>query len=219
MIRTTQKIAFVMAAALLVLAAACGGSGKSTNASAKLAPGQDEADVKALRDAFTHLSTVKAVTADIVAQQVGANGQVANSVFKYNFVPPDRYELISSTGGISRAVGDELYTFANNVWTRQADYSGADYAGFDHFFNPKFMAGLADEIGTSATVKKGSTDTVNNKSCQQYTLTVTSTGNTTDVCIADNYPLKLVYHTGKLDTTATFSNYNGDIKIDKPTVG
>jgi hypothetical protein len=213
-----RKIAFVFAAALLVLASACGSSSSSDKSSAKLAPGQDENDVKAVRDAFVHLSTVKAVTADITAQQVGANGQVGNSVFKYNFVPPDRYELISSNGGITRVVGEETFAFANNAWTRLADYSGQDYAGFDHFFNPKFMADLSEEIGTSATVKKGSTDTVNSKSCQQYTLTVASTGNTTDVCIADNYPLKLVYHTGKLDTTAVFSNYNGDIKLDKPTV-
>ncbi len=212
-----RTLGLAFAAAVLLFATACGGSDDSQK-TPKLAPGQDANDVKAVQNAFLNLSKVKAVTADITAQQVGANGQVANSVFKYNFVPPDRYELISASGGISRVVGDELFSFANNTWTRQNDYSGADYAGFDHFFNPKFMADLANEIGASATVKKGSTDTVNSKSCQQYTLTVTSTGNTTDVCIADNYPLKLVYHTGKLDTTATFSNYNGDIKIDRPQV-
>jgi hypothetical protein len=80
------------------------------------------------------------------------------------------------------------------------------------------MSDLAKEIGVTATVAKGSTESVNGKTCQQYKLTVTSTGNTTDVCVADKLPLKLVYHTGKLDTTATFSDYNGDIKIDKPQV-
>ena len=143
-----------------------------------------------VRNAFKNLAKVKAVRAEITAQQIGANGQVANSVFKYDFVPPDRYQLTSSTGGISRVVNGDLYSFANNVWTKLPEYSGKDYEGFDHFFNPKFMDGLAEEIGTTATVEKKATDTINGKTCQAYVLTVVSTGNTTDVCIADNYPLR-----------------------------
>jgi hypothetical protein len=59
---------------------------------------------------------------------------------------------------------------------------------------------------------------VNGKTCQAYVLTVVSTGNTTDVCIADNYPQRVVYHTGKLDTTATFSDFNGNVVVDRPQV-
>jgi alkanesulfonate monooxygenase SsuD/methylene tetrahydromethanopterin reductase-like flavin-dependent oxidoreductase (luciferase family) len=31
-------------------------------------------------------------------------------------------------------------------------------------------------------------------------------------------PLRIVYHTGKLDTTAVFSDFNGNIVIDRPQV-
>jgi hypothetical protein len=219
--RNLKLVALVFGAGLALLAAACGGSDNSkstTTPTAKMAPGQDAQAVKDVQAAFQNLSAVKALRAEISAQQVQANGNVAASVFKYDFVPPDRYQLTSSTGGITRVIGDETFAFANNAWTRLADYSGTDYAGFDHFFNPKLMSQLAKEIGGTATVAKGSTDTVNGKSCQMYTLTVISTGNTTEVCIADKYPARLVYHTGKLDTVATFSDINGNVQIDRPPV-
>jgi hypothetical protein len=209
-----MKVATI-ALTLLLLAAACGGSqGGSDNKDAK----QSDTATSEVRTAFANLAKVKAVRAEIAAQQIGANGQVGTTVFKYDFVPPDRYQLTSSTGTISRVVGDELFSFANNVWMRLPEYSGSDYAGFDHFFNPKLMTQLAEEIGTTATVEKKGTETINGKTCQAYVMTVVATGNTTDVCIADNYPLRLVYHTGQLNTTATFSDYNGNVQIDKPAV-
>ena len=202
-------------ALVVVLMMACGGSTGGDDG--KTAKGEDAA-VKEVRTAFANLAKVKAVRAEIAAQQIGANGQIGTTVFKYDFVPPDRYQLTSATGTISRVVGDELFSFANNVWMRLPEYSGADYAGFDHFFNPKLMTQLAEEIGTTATVEKKATETINGKTCQAYVLTVVATGNTTDVCIADSYPLRLVYHTGQLNTTATFSDYNGNVVIDRPAV-
>jgi hypothetical protein len=198
----------------MLFAIACGGSEGGTDK--KVTPTSQA--VTDVRNAFKNLAKVKTVRADITSQQIGANGQIGNSVFKYDFVPPDRYQLTSSSGSISRVVNGDLYSFANNVWTKLPEYSGKDYEGFDHFFNPKFMDELANEIGTTATVEKKATDTINGKTCQAYVLTVVSTGNTTDVCIADNYPLRLVYHTGKLDTTAVFSDFNANIVIDKPAV-
>ena len=84
-------------------------------------------------------------------------------------------------------------------------------------FTPSTETGL-NTVRPTATVEKKATDTINGKTCQAYVLTVVATGNTTDVCIADNYPLRLVYHTGKLDTTAVFSDFNGNIVIDRPPV-
>jgi hypothetical protein len=210
-----KRIGLLTIGALLLFAFACAGSqGGDDKKNAK----PTEASVMEVRNAFKNLAKVKAVRAEISAQQLGANGQINTTVFKYDFVPPDRYQLTSSTGTISRVVNGDLYSFANNVWMKLPEYSGKDYEGFDHFFNPKFMDGLAEEIGTTATVEKKATETINGKTCQAYVLTVVSTGNTTDVCIADNYPLRLVYHTGKLDTTAIFSDYNGNVVVDKPPV-
>jgi len=209
-----KRIGLISLGAFVLLLAACVGSNGGDDKKSNAKP--VDASVTEVRNAFKNLAKVKAVRADITAQQIGANGQVANSVFKYDFVPPDRYQLTSSTGTISRVVNGDLYSFANNVWMKLPEYSGSDYEGFDHFFNPKFMDGLAEEIGTSASVEKKATDTINGKSCQAYVLTVVSTGNTTDICIADNYPLRIVYHTGKLDTTAVFSDFNANIVIDRP---
>ena len=211
-----KRIGLLTIGALVLFAVACGGSegGDDKKSNAKPA----DASVTEVRNAFKNLAKVKAVRGEISAQQLAANGQVNTTVFKYDFVPPDRYQLTSSTGTISRVVNGDLYSFANNVWMKLPEYSGKDYEGFDHFFNPKFMDELANEIGTTATVEKKATDTINGKSCQAYVQTVVSTGNTTDVCIADNYPLRLVYHTGKLDTTAVFSDFNGNIVVDKPPV-
>ena len=201
-------------AVIIALTAACGGSdgGSDDNKG----PQQDKQAVQEVQAAFLNLAKVSAVTADIQSQVRQPNGAITQSVFKYDFVPPDRYQLTSASGGISRVVNDELFSYANNTWTRLDDYSGRDYAGFDHFFNPKFMSDLAREVGVSATVDKGGTENVNGKSCQAYVLTVVATGNTTDVCIADNYPLKVVYHTNGLDTTAIFSNFNAKIELPRP---
>src|SRR5215204_5371826 len=210
-----KRIGLMTIGALMLLVVACGGSqGGDDKKNAKPV----DSSVTEVRNAFKNLAKVKAVRAEITAQQIGANGQVANSVFKYDFVPPDRYQLTSATGTISRVVNGDLYSFANNVWMKLPEYSGSDYEGFDHFFNPKFMDELANEIGTTASVEKKATETINGKTCQAYVLTVVSTGNTTDVCIAENYPLRIVYHTGKLDTTAVFSDYNGNFVIDRPAV-
>jgi hypothetical protein len=211
-----KRIVVLTFGALLLLTGACGGS-EGGSAKQSNDPPVDAA-VLEVRNAFKNLAKVKAVRAEISAQQRAASGQINLTMFKYDFVPPDRYQLTSATGTISRVVGDELFAFANGTWTRLPEYSGADYAGFDHFFNPKFMDELANEIGKTATVAKKGTEMVNGKSCQAYVMTVVATGNTTDVCIADNYPLRLVYHTGPLDTTAVFSDFNGDVKIDRPQV-
>ena len=158
-----KRIVLLTIAALLLLGVACGGStGGDDNKKAK----PEDASVKDVRSAFINLAKVKAVRAEISAQQLNASGQVGLTVFKYDFVPPDRYQLTSSTGTISRVVGGDLYSFANNVWMKLPEYSGSDYAAFDHFFNPKFMSQLAEEIGTTATVEKKATETINGKTCQ-----------------------------------------------------
>jgi hypothetical protein len=146
-----KRIGLTSTIAIVLLLVACGGSdgGDDKKSSAKPV----DASVIEVRNAFKNLAKVKAVRAEITAQQIGANGQVANSVFKYDFVPPDRYQLTSATGTISRVVNGDLYSFANNVWMKLPEYSGSDYEGFDHFFNPKFMDELANEIGNSATVE------------------------------------------------------------------
>lgn len=207
-----KRIGLVAFGTLVLLAVACGGSDGGDDK--KVTPTSQA--VTEVRNAFKNLAKVKAVRAEISAQQMAASGQINLTVFKYDFVPPDRYQLTSATGTISRVINGDLYSFANNVWMKLPEYSGSDYEGFDHFFNPKFVDELANEIGTTATVEKKGTETVNGKTCQNYVMTVVATGNTTDVCIADNYPLRVVYHTGKLDTTAIFSDYNGNVVIERP---
>jgi outer membrane lipoprotein-sorting protein len=109
----------------------------------------------------------------------------------------DSFEIIS--------IGNDLYTKFGPSWTKQSG------GGIGRIFDPKQISDLA---AASKNYTKGGTDTVNGKKCQLYTQS--EGGSTTELCIADNLPLRVVTSGsgGSGKTTLLFSDYDkvGDIK-------
>jgi hypothetical protein len=96
----------------MLFAVACGGSqGGDDKKNAKPV----DASVTEVRNAFKNLAKVKAVRADISAQQIGANGQVGLSVFKYDFVPPDFIPFAGIGGGIGETASATRAIFTAGV--------------------------------------------------------------------------------------------------------
>ncbi len=205
----------------LVIAVGCGGSDNKDKSSSN---NQDQpaaqstaaqsgsggnTDLSGFVDAFTKVKSFKAViTVDPAAGQQKQEGTM-------EVVLPDKYHLsFTSTGGAGSAVasgnfeiisiGSDLYTKLGNNWMKQSG------GGIGRIFDPKQISDLAS---ASKNYTKGGTDTVNGKKCQVYTQTEGSTS--TELCIADNLPLRVVTSgSGSAKTTLVFSDYDkvGDIK-------
>jgi len=220
------KTIFWLSAVLALVSftgAACG-SGSSSDkdkdkTSGKQMTAQEKQALTEVKGALTNFANVKSFKVVLVAQVLQPSGMITSSTFTYDFVPPDRYQLYTGpTAGITRVVGSETFTYdrPSDRWMLLTDYSGPAYQGFNKLFDAKTMAAIAESLGDSATVTKASTDTVEGKICQLYVLTDEPTQNKTDLCIADNLPLRFVYHVGSLTTTAVFSAYNTNIEIERP---
>ena len=83
-------------------------------------------------------------------------------------------------------------------------------------FDPKLLNQLSESIGKTSTVVKGGTDTSEGKSCQLYTLPDTPTGNKTEMCVADLFPIRMVYTFGSLSTTVLLRDFNTTITLERP---
>lgn len=206
----------IAASVALVAAVSCGSSSKKSNATpvAKASP-----ELTEVQTALSNFAALKNFKATFAAQNKAANGTISATAFTYDVVPPDKYQLYTGpTAGITRVVGNETFSYdrPTDKWTLLTDYSGSAYDGYNRLFDPKTMKDISASLGETATVTKGATDTVDGKTCQLYVITDKESGNKTDMCIADSLPLKFVYHTGDLMTTATFSNFNTNVDIDRP---
>jgi hypothetical protein len=217
-IRKTAFLAGLVVA--LVIAVGCGGDDKDKSSSnnqdqppaqgtASQSGSGGNSDLSGFVDAFTKVKSFKAViTVDPAAGQQKQEGTM-------EVVLPDKYHLsFTSTGGAGSAVGggnfeiisigSDLYTKLGNNWMKQPG------GGIGRIFDPKQISDLASG---SKNYTKGGTDTVNGKKCQVYTQTEGST--TTELCLADNLPLRVVTSgSGSAKTTLVFSDYDkvGDIK-------
>ena len=218
---TRKKPALITAAILAGLAVACGSgsSASKTPTPQPGIPGQDPQAVKDVQTAFQNLAKIKTLRIDFAAETRNATtGAVGAAHFVYEFVPPDRYQLISTTGSVTRVVGSETFSgTADGVWSKDP-FSGPQYEGANNLFEPKFLNAASAQIGVSAKVVKGATDKVNDTSCQGYVMTDLPTGNTTDVCIASGYPAKMAFHSGGLTTTAVILDINKPIQIERPPI-
>ena len=72
-----KRIGLLTIGALVLFAVACGGSDGGDDKKSNAKPA--DASVTEVRNAFKNLAKVKAVRAEISAQQIGANGQVSTT--------------------------------------------------------------------------------------------------------------------------------------------
>ncbi|HLF76190.1 MAG TPA: hypothetical protein VJB57_01755 [Dehalococcoidia bacterium] len=216
MLRNTYWIIAITASIGLVTAIACGSDSKKPDPTPAAQANPALTEVQAALNNFANLKNFRATFA---AQNKSASGTISAVAFTYDVVTPDKYQLYTGpTAGITRVVGKETFSYdrAKDEWTLLTDYSGAAYEGYNRLFDAKTMTDISKSLAETATVTKGSTDTVEGKTCQLYVITDNKSGNKTDMCVADNLPLRFIYHTGELNTTAVFSNYNTNIAIDRP---
>src|SRR5262245_19743934 len=129
---------------ILVLAflAGCGSGGSKADKTPTVQtgiPGQDAQAVQDVQVAFRNLAAVKSLRADLAAEVQQANGNVTTSRFTYEFIPPEKYQLISTTNTITRVVGSETFSRnADGVWSKDP-FSGPQYEGFNRLFESKFL--------------------------------------------------------------------------------
>ena len=216
-----RKVFLALVTAVCVALAGCGSGGskadKTPTTQAGI-PGQDPQAVQDVQVAFRNLAAVKSLRADLAAEVMQANGNVTTSRFTYEFVPPEKYQLISTTNSITRVVGSETFSrTADGVWSKDP-FSGPQYEGYNHLFESKFLLEAAKQIGVTAKVVKAGLDKAGDTQCQMYTLTDLPTQNSTDICIANAYPVRMVFHAGALSTTALLRDFNAPIEIDRPAV-
>jgi len=211
-IKSRSFIAFAFAALGASLALACGAPAAP--------PPQPKVDpaVTEIKAVMQNYAAAKSLRAQISAQVARPDGTVNTIQFVYEFVPPDRYELSSNPTSSTRVVAGETFARTGTTWALQKEWSGSEYGGMNHLFDQKIMNQWNESIGKTSTVAKGATDTLDGKQCQLYVLTDTPTGNKTDVCVADNYPVRMVYHFGSLLTTVLLKDFNTNIVIERPNV-
>lgn len=203
---------------LLTLVAACG-SGQSSEAKNK-PPQQDQVAVNEVKSTFINLSNAKSFRALLSAQTLRPDGTQGLSEFLYEFVLPDKYQLaVPGSATATRVVGSETFSkAANGTWSLIPEYSGSDYAGYNKLFDQKTVAALMEEVGKTATVTKGAMDSIEGKQCQVYTVTDTPTQKTTDICIADRLPVRIIYNFGQLKTTVVFRDFGASIDLSRPPI-
>jgi hypothetical protein len=220
MLKAISRMAVIAALLVMGTTVACGsGSSSEDKTASKGLPGQDDQALRTVQAALTNFATVKNFKVVMTAQVRQPNGMIGGASFTYDFVQPDRFQLYTGpTAGITRVVGNETFAYdrPTDKWTLLTDYSGSAYDGYNKLFESKRLNDIAKSMGETTTVVKGATETVEGKTCQVYVLTDQPTQNKTDMCIADNLPLRFIYHVGDLTTTAVFSNYNANIEIDRP---
>ena len=207
----------LVAPALLALAACGGGSDKSgpptslqptfvinsgpgAVAPAPSGPQASSNELAGITDGF---AKVKSYRATMLIESPGAPAQEG----KMEVVAPDKQHLI--LGGFEMIkIGNDTYVKIGPSWTKTPS-TGAGTPGFD-------VDGVNKSVGnlkTSGAVK-GSTASVNGKTCQLYTST--SPTGSSETCIADGLPLRVVSTSGGAKTTITFSDYNANIEIKAP---
>jgi hypothetical protein len=128
---------------------------------------------------------------------------------KMEYVAPDKTKMTIPGASLGMPgelevimIGNTTYTKLGNQWTKSTD---AGLAG--NLFDPN---DIDSSMGDIAGAKKGDTATVSGKKCQLYT-----TG-TTEVCVADKLPLRIVDNSPEGKFTILFSDFNGNFDIKAP---
>jgi hypothetical protein len=115
------------------------------------------------------------------------------------YVLPDKLHASFQGYGLI-SIGADSYVKIGPAWTKQ---TGAIAPG--QFFNFSDLQRLSADAQISRYVR-GGTDVVNGQNCQLYTLTEAS--GTTELCIGNNLPQRIVTTTGTQKLILTFSDYD-----------
>jgi hypothetical protein len=126
----------------------------------------------------------------------------------FEYVAPNKYH-IKSADVEAIVIGGDTYAKMGPTWTKIS--SGGDTGPF---FDPEDLKDSIDEA-KGAKVTKGGKDKVNGKDCQIYNIQETD-GTTSEVCAANNLPVRIVEDDGESKSTITFTDFNVDFDIKAP---
>jgi hypothetical protein len=118
-------------------------------------------------------------------------------------IVPDKLRM--TIAGVEYVViGSDTYVKAGPTWIK------APGGGGGLGFSPTLFTGLAASLATAAEtgqgVTKGGTDTVNGTRCQLYT--ASAQGTNTEVCIANDLPLRIVSTQAGFKYTIILSDFD-----------
>lgn len=227
--KSSRKLLALAAAPLILALVACGGgdkktdtpsstssggnqpaattpsssSGSSSSGSSNANSGGGSVSGDAIADVITNFAKAKSWKAEIKDESdPDASG-------KFEYVAPNKYHLASSEFEII-IIGSDSYLKMGGDWVKSP--SGVDSG---NLFNPDDLKDSID-AAKSAKVTKGGKDKVNGKDCQLYTYTDADTGGDTEMCVADNLPLRITDKSGDSESTITFSDFNSNFDIKAP---
>jgi hypothetical protein len=150
---------------------------------------------------FTNFLKVKSFRAAIT-EEVTGQPKVDGSI---EYVAPDKYHITLPGLGEFINIGKDSYIKIGPAWTKSPG------AGGGSLFDAASIQSTLDSFKNNS--KKGGTDTVNGVKCQIYTVTDTS-GSTTEVCVANGLPVRMVIKSTSSTTTFVFTDFDklSDIK-------
>jgi hypothetical protein len=130
-------------------------------------------------------------------------------------VTPDKFHLMFNGGQALGnleliSIGANTYTKTGNTWQKSA--GGAGSIGID----PTSLTKQVSDVAKTTQATKGGTANVDGKSCQLYTLNDAASKSMTELCIANDMPLRLVASGSGSKVTITFSDFNSNIDIKAP---
>ena len=151
-----------------------------------------------MNDQFSKVRSFRATIA------IEAGGQTQTGTIES--VQPDRLH-ITILGLEIISIGADSWMKLGDTWTKQ---SGTGFGGFQ---SPDVQGTVKSFTGPG--IVASGTDTVNGKRCDVFKSPATA-GATSEVCIADGLPLRVVTASAQGKTTVVFTDYNADIKIEAP---
>ncbi|MSQ36587.1 MAG: hypothetical protein EXR63_05560 [Dehalococcoidia bacterium] len=152
----------------------------------------------AVNDQFSKVKSFRATIA------IEAGGQKQEGTIES--VQPDRLH-VTILGLEIISIGKDSWIKAGPTWTKQTG------TGFGAFQAPD-VAGTISGLTGPGVVASG-TDTVNGKRCDVFKSPAVN-GATSEACVADGLPLRVVTESAAGKTTVVFTDYNKDIKIEAP---
>jgi hypothetical protein len=220
-----KALYFVLASVALIALVACGGGSdddndnndtganapEATQTSGGAQPaapggsnsGSNNATANELATLLNNFSKVKSFRAAITFE---SGGQKQEGSFEA--VLPDRYHITLPGVGEFISIGADSYIKVGGSWTKQPG------GGLGNLFSVDDISDTIAEFEADG-VQKGGTSTVDGKRCQLYT-TNDGAGASTEVCVADDLPVRIVIKTGSETSTIVFSDIDEPIDISAP---
>jgi hypothetical protein len=207
-----RKLVYFLSCLVVIPALACGGgkksssSGGSGDTSGQPQSTQTSAQTDAAGKDFASFaaafSKVKSFKATITSNP--GSGPQTEATMEVQL--PDRYHLTSSTFELI-SIGNDSYVKAGANWVKSASGGAGSLAQITQ------LAAAAAAI-PPGQIAKGGTDTVNGSRCQLYTQTIG--GASTEYCLANSLPLRIVITSSSSKSTILFTDYDKPVDIKAP---